>query len=233
MVKSNTNISNTNADTNINSSGVSYSANTNTNTQDFNESVNRALDQTKDNINRSITESQSQIPKYNSIVNSYQEQALQTAREISENFIESQKSVIHSIQSAWRPFSQNFNTTVNSWYSPETATNAYSRFVSTVSDNTVAALRNTNNLIFSSLDAFKTTMEHARQTTKQIFDLNAKTAKTLEQNTRQMTAAAQDSASRFNASINSSNGSGSSNTTSTGNKTAGTSTSTTVSTDGA
>ncbi|MGN6630166.1 MAG: hypothetical protein ACTHKJ_09895, partial [Candidatus Nitrosocosmicus sp.] len=149
MVKSNSNTS-TN-DNNVNfsdsntSNNASFSYNTNTNNQDFNESVNRALDQTKDNINRSIEESRNQIPQYNSIVNSYQEQALQTAREISENFIESQKTIINSIQSAWMPFSQNYNTTVNSWISPETAANAYSRFVSTVADNTVTALKTTNN----------------------------------------------------------------------------------------
>src|SRR5690242_116102 len=104
----------------------------NNNQQDFTDSINRSLDQTKDNINRSIQESKNQIPQFNSIVNNYQEQALQTAREISENYIESQKTVINSIQSAWRPYQQNFNTTVSSWISPETATNAYSRFVSNV-----------------------------------------------------------------------------------------------------
>ena len=55
----------------------SYNTNTqNNNQQDVNESVNRALDQTKDNINRSIEESGNQIPHYNNIVNSYQEQTL-------------------------------------------------------------------------------------------------------------------------------------------------------------
>jgi len=64
--------------------------------------------------------------------------------------------------------------------SPESIANAYSRFVSTLADNTVTALRTTNNLIFASLDAFKTTMEHTRETTKQIFDLTSKAAKTYE-----------------------------------------------------
>ena len=55
----------------------SYNTNTqNNNQQDVNESVNKALDQTKDNINRSIEESGNQIPQYNNIVNSYQEQIL-------------------------------------------------------------------------------------------------------------------------------------------------------------
>src|SRR3954466_15594448 len=193
-------------------SNNSNNQNNNSQQQDFSQSVDRALDQTKDNINRSIEESRNQIPHYNTIVNSYQEQTLQAVKEITENYIESQKSIINSIQSAWRPYQQNFNTSINTWNSPEAAANAYSRFVSNVADNTVAYLRTTNNLVFASLDAYKTTMQHAKENTKQIFDINTKTAKTIEQNSRELTKAAQDSASRFNASINNSNsGSGRSN----------------------
>jgi predicted dithiol-disulfide oxidoreductase (DUF899 family) len=200
--------------------------------QDFNESVNRALDQTKDNINRSIEESRNQIPHYNTIVNSYQEQTLQAAKEISENFIESQKTIISSIQSAWAPYQQNFSNTVNSCISPESIANAYSRFISNVADNTVTALRTTNNLVFASLDAFKNTMQHAKDTTKQIFDINTKTAKTFEQNTREVTRAAQDANTKFNSSFNSSgSGSGSSTySTSTGSNATGTISSSTTST---
>ena len=188
MVKNNINTSANNNDdinTNSNNNKASFSYNTNTQNnnpqqqQDFNESVNRSLDQTKDNINRSIEESRNQIPQYNNIVNSYQEQTLQAVKEMTENYIESQKTIIKSIQSAWSPYQQNFNTSINTWNSPEAAANAYSRFVSNVADNTVTYLRTTNNLVFASLDAYKTTMEHAKENTKQIFDINTKTAKHL------------------------------------------------------
>src|SRR6476620_12777756 len=217
----------TNYNTNINSSNTSnntgFSVSTNTNNQDFNESVNRALDQTKDNINRSIQESKNQIPQYNNIVNNYQEQTLQAVKEITENYIESQKTIIRSIQSAWGPYQQNINTSINTWNYPEAVAHAYSRFVSNVADNTVTYLRTTNNLVFASLDAYKTTMQHAKENTKQIFDINTKAAKTFEQNTRDVAKAAQDANTRFNASINNNNsGSGKSNI--------GTSTTTTTST---
>src|SRR3954451_8573982 len=185
---------------NNNDSNTSFSYNTNVQNnnqqqqqpQEFNESVNRALDQTKDNINRSIDESKKQIPHYNDIVNSYLEQTLQSVKEITENYIETQKSIISSLQSAWRPYQQNVNTTVNSWNSPESVANAYSRFVSNVADNAVTYLRTTNNLVFASLDAYKTTMQHAKENTKQILDINTKTAKTFEQNSREVARAVQD-----------------------------------------
>jgi len=183
---------------------------------DFNESGSRALDQTKNNINRSIEESRNQIPHYNNIVNSYQEQTLQAVKEITENYIESQKSIIKSIQSAWSPYQQHFNTSINTLNSPQAAANAYSRFVRNVADNTVTYLRTTNNLVFASLDAYKTTMEHAKKNTKQILDINTKTAKTFEQNTREVARAAQDTNTKFNASINNNtDGTTTSSTTST------------------
>src|SRR6185295_16799555 len=207
MSKDNVNISTNN------SNNASLSYNTNINSQYFNESVNRALDQTKDNINRSIEESKNQIPQFNNIVNSYQEQTLQAAKDITENYIESQKTIIRSIQSAWTPYQQNINTSINTWNSPEAVANAYSRFVSNVADNRVTYLRTTNNIIFSNMDTMKSVMQQAKDSSKQIFNQNVNVAKTIEQNTRDVAQAAQDANTRFNTSVNNS-GSGSSSNTS-------------------
>ena len=78
--------------------------NNNNNNNDFKESVNRSLDETKDNIKKSIDESKNQIPRINNIVNKPQEQSLQTAKEVSEEYIDSQKEIISSLQSAWKPY---------------------------------------------------------------------------------------------------------------------------------
>jgi hypothetical protein len=232
MSKNDINISTNNNDdintiSNNNKSSFSYNTNTqNNNQQEFNESVNRALDQTKDNINRSIEESRNQIPHYNNIVNSYQEQTLQAVKEITENYIESQKSIINSFQSAWRPFNQNINTNINSWNSPEAVANAYSRLVSAYADNAVTYLRTTNNIIFSNIDSMKSVMQQAKDNSKQIFNQNVHVAKTLEQNSKDIVAAAQDANTRFNASINNNNGGSGSNANKT---TTGTTTSTSTS----
>jgi hypothetical protein len=190
----------------------------NNNNQDFKESINRSLDETKHNINRSIDESKKQIPHYNDIVNSYLEQTLQSVKEITENYIESQKAVIGSLQSAWMPYQQNVNTTVNRWNSPESVGNAYSRFVSTFADNTVSALRTTNNIIFSNFDSWKSVLQQAKDNSKQIFKQNVNAAKTFDQNTRELTAATQDSASRFNTDNSSSDDSNTTTTTHQSNK---------------
>src|SRR6476661_2415119 len=179
------------------SNNTTYSQNNNNN-QDFKESINRSLDETKHNINRSIDESKNQIPRYNTIVNSYQEQSLQAAKEISEDYIESQKEIINSIQSAWKPYSESYTGLVNSFSSPDSIVKAYSRIVSNVADNAVSALRVTNNMIFSNLDSWKSVLEQAKDNSKQIFSQNVNAAKTFEQNSREINAAAKDTISNSN-----------------------------------
>src|SRR6478609_785393 len=229
----NTSNDNTNINRKNTSNNTSFSYNTNVQNnnqqqqQDVDESVNRALDQTKDNINRSIDESKNQIPQYNNIVNSYQEQTLQAVKEISENYIESQKSIINSFQSAWRPYQQNINTNINTWNSPETVANAYSRLVSACADNAVTYLRTTNNIIFSNIESMKSVMQQAKENSKQIFNQNVNAAKTFEQNSKDIVAAAQDANTRFNTSINNNSSGSNTNKTTTGKSTTSTTTSTT------
>ena len=160
--------------------------NNNNNNQDFSESISRALDQTKDNINRSIEESKNQIPQYNNVVNSYQEQTLQAAKEISENFIESLKTIINSIQSVWRPFNERFITLNENWNSPDAVANVYSRFVSIFADNAVSIIRVTNNTIFSNMDSWKSVLQQAKDNLRQLSNLSVNSAKIFEQNSKQI-----------------------------------------------
>ena len=160
--------------------------NNNNNNQDFSESISRALDQTKDNINRSIEESKNQIPQYNNVVNSYQEQTLQAAKEISENFIESLKTIINSIQSVWRPFNERFITLNENWNSPDAVANVYSRFVIIFADNAVSIIRVTNNTIFSNMDSWKSVLQQAKDNLRQLSNLSVNSAKIFEQNSKQI-----------------------------------------------
>jgi len=204
--KSDNSTTNSTSSKNSNDAGFSkytYETNTNTNNQnsnDMSESINSSLDQTKDQINRSIEESRNQIPRYNNIVNSYQEQSLQTAKEISEEYIESQKAVINSLQSAWRPYSESYTSLVTSFASPDSMTQAYTKFVSNLADNAVSAIRLTNNMIFSNLDSMKSTMQQARDNAKQLSNINVNAARTFENNSRQIASAVSEANSNNNSS---------------------------------
>jgi hypothetical protein len=178
-----------------------YSNNNNNNNNDFQESVNQSFDETKDNIKKSIDESRKQIPKINDIVNSYQEESLQTAKEISEEYIDSQKQVVNSLQSAWRPYNEVYNGLVTNFYSPEAAMRAYTTFVSTVADNTVSAIRVSNNVIFSTLDAWKPVLQQTKDVSRHISNMGINTARTFEQNSRQMAANVKDAANNSNVNV--------------------------------
>ena len=202
----------TKSDNSTTSTSSNNNNNANQNNNDINESINRSLDQTKDNINKSIDESRNQIPRYNNIVNSYQEQSLQTAKEISEEYIESQKAVINSLQSAWRPYSESFNGLVTSLASPDSMTKAYTQFVSNFADNAVSAIRVTNNIIFSNLDSWKSTLQQAKDNSKHLSNLTVNTAKTFEQNSRQLASAVSEATPSSSNSINQNDNNDNSNT---------------------
>ena len=164
--------------------------NTNNNTDNFKETLNRSFDETKNNINKSIDESKNQIPHYSNIVNQYQEQALQTAKEISDEYIESQKAIINSIQSAWKPYNESFVGFVNRWNSPDSFVKAYSKYVSNIADNAVSAVRLTNDFIFSNLDSWKAVLQQARDNSRHLSNLSVNTAKTFEQSSKEIHDAA-------------------------------------------
>jgi hypothetical protein len=174
------------------SNKIETNQNYSNNTNDFQESVNRSLDETKDNIKKSLDESRKQIPKINDIVNSYQEESLQTAKEISEEYIDSQKQVVNSLQSSWRPYNEIYNRLVTNFYSPEAAINAYTTFVSNVADNTVSAMRLSNNVIFSTLDAWKPVLQQAKDVSRHMSNTGVNTARVFEQNSRQLAANVKD-----------------------------------------
>ncbi len=189
-----------------------YSNNANNNNNDLSESVNRSLDETKDNIKRSLDESRKQIPRINDIVNNYQHESLQTAKEISEEYIDSQKQVVNSLQSAWRPYNEVYNGFVTNFFNHDAAVKAYTTFVGTVADNTVSAIRLSNNVIFSTLDAWKPVLQQTKDVSRHISNMGVNTARTFEQNSRQLAAEVKD-VTAANSNINASTTSTSSTTT--------------------
>ena len=153
------------------------------------QSLNRALDQTRDNIKRSTDEARREIPRYTQAVNDYQEQTIQASREIADNYIESQKQIINSLQSAWVPQIEEANKVFTSnWISPRYLIEIYANMVSNFADNMIAATRLVNNIIFANLDAFKTSMQQAKDNVKELSRIGVNNARTFEQTSRDTTA---------------------------------------------
>jgi hypothetical protein len=145
------------------------------------ETFNIALDETKSSVKKATDEAVKEIPRFTKAVNEYQEETIQATKDIADNFLESQKEIIHSLQSLWVPYIENVqNSYWSFWASPKRATENYTRAVSNITDSTVAATRLANNAIFATMEACKTSIQHARDNAKEFSQLNANVVKTFE-----------------------------------------------------
>jgi len=66
------------------------------------------------------------------------------------------------------------------WGSPKRFTENYARAVSNFTDCTIVATRLANNNIFATMEAVKTSVQHARDNAKEFSRLNANVANTFE-----------------------------------------------------
>ena len=173
--------------TTVTSSSTTASTSPSQQLQEQNHLVSRSLDETKDSIRRSIHESRSQIPRYTHAVSDYQEQTIQAAREIADNFVESQKQIINLFQSVLTPYAENVNEITTNWatlFSPRKVSEVYANIVSNFANNVITATRVTNNMIFGNMDAFKTSLQQAKDSAKEFSRIGVNTAKTFEQTSK-------------------------------------------------
>ena len=153
------------------------------------QAINKALDETKNNIRRATDEARKDIPHYTQIVNEYQEETIQAARQIADNYLESQREIINSLQSALVPQIEAANRAVTSnWTSPRNVTEHHARLVSTFADNTIAVTKLINSAMFANLDAFKTSVQTARDNVKEFSRIGVNSAKTFEEVSRDTAA---------------------------------------------
>ena len=167
--------------------------NTNAN---FNERTNNALTQQQDvinmtfdnalnNIKRSTDEATLEIPRYSQRIAEYQEQTIQTIRDIASDYIEAQKQVIKSFQSQVdRNSSGSVNSSSNGvWdlYNPQRIAENYAVMV----NNFTSYLLNTSNLInnalASNMRVYNTALEQTRDNLKACAKTNTNYIKSVEE----------------------------------------------------
>jgi hypothetical protein len=150
------------------------------------ENNNFTLDETKSTVKKTTDEAVKEIPRFTKAVNEYQEESIQATKDIADSFLESQKEVIHSMQSLWVPYIENVqNSYLSYWVSPQRVTENYARAVSNIVDNTIVASRLANNELFATMDAWTNSIQHARDNAKEFSRLNANVANTFENAARE------------------------------------------------
>jgi ElaB/YqjD/DUF883 family membrane-anchored ribosome-binding protein len=135
------------------------------------QAVNKVLDETRDNIKKTTNEAKKEIPRYTQIVNDYQENTIQAIREITDNYVESQKDILMNSFRLWSDWT----------VSPRQLAENYGKIVSSFADNAVAATRVINNTMFANLDSVNTSVQHTKENVKELSKIGANTVKTFQQ----------------------------------------------------
>lgn len=156
----------------------------------------RSIDETKTNIHQALEEVRKETPRYSQAVTDFQVQAVDAPHEITHNFLDSQKEIINSIQSAWAPVIQrttnnNNNlmtaTTTNPFlfFSPGQIADIYARTVGAITEAYVASTRMATNVLFAGIEATRATTNYARQNAKEAARITSNTARTFAQTSRE------------------------------------------------
>ena len=151
--------------TKFNKDNNNFNERTNNTLNQQQDAINKTLDNTLNNIKRSTDEATHEIPRYTQRIAEYQEQTIQTVKDIASDFIEAEKQVIGSFQSQVDRNSGNTNGLWN-WFNPQRIAENHAKMV----NNFTSYLLNTSNLInnalASNMRVYNTALEQTRDNLK-------------------------------------------------------------------
>ena len=131
--------------------------------------VTRVLDEAKENVVNAAEEARREIPRYTETMRSYQEQIIQSSYEVADNYINIQKQIINSMQSLLLPYWENLGFFGNGWWiSPRRMIESYANIVSSFAGNTLRTTQLVNKGMLTNMDAFKKTVDQARESSNDL-----------------------------------------------------------------
>ena len=167
-----------------------------TNTNNFNErtnnvltqqqdAINKTLDNTLQNVKRTTDEATREIPRYAQKIADYQQQTIQTIKDIASDFIEAEKEAIGSFQSQVdRNSSGNVNSSSNElWdrYNPQRIAENYAVMVNNFTSYLLNTSNLLNNALASNMRVYNTALEQTRDNLKACAKTNTNYVKAVEE----------------------------------------------------
>ena len=156
------------------------------------DSINKTLDNVLNNVKRTTDEATREIPRYSQRIAEYQEQTIQTIRDIASDYIEAQKQVIGSFQSQQVDRNSGNNNGAWDWFNPQRIAENYAVMV----NNFTSYLLNTSNLINNALASNMRVYNTALEQTRDNLKACAKT------NTNYIQAVEEQSVNSYNKEVN-------------------------------
>ena len=151
--------------TKFNNTNTNFNERTTNTLNQQQDAINKTLDNVLNNVKRTTDEATREIPRYSQRIAEYQEQTIQTIRDIASDCIEAQKQVIGSFQSQVDRNSAN-NNGVWDLFNPQKIAENHAVMV----NNFTSYLLNTSNLInnalASNMRVYNTALEQTRDNLK-------------------------------------------------------------------
>ena len=126
------------------------------------DAINKTLDNTLHNVKRTTDEATREIPRYTQRIAEYQEQTIQTVKDIASDFIEAQKQVIGSFQSQ---VDRNTNGVWN-LFNPQRIAENHAIMVNNFTSYLLNSANLINNALASNMRVYNTALEQTRDNVK-------------------------------------------------------------------
>src|ERR687898_292441 len=166
--------------TKFSTDNTNFNERTNNTLNQQQDAINKTLDNTLHNVKRTTDEATREIPKYTQRIAEYQEQTIQTIKDIASDFIEAEKEAIGSFQS------QVDRNSGGVWdvYNPQRIAENHAVMV----NNFTSYLLNTSNLInnalASNMRVYNTALEQTRDNLKAFAKTNTDCVKAVSGNSQ-------------------------------------------------
>jgi hypothetical protein len=183
---------NTNTSTNFNER-INRDYNNTLNQQQ--DAINKTLDNTLNNIKRSTDEATREIPRYTQRIAEYQEQTIQTVKDIASDFIEAEKQVIGSFQSQ---VDRNSNG-VWDLYNPQRIAENHAVMVNNFTSYLLNTANLINNALASNMRVYNTALEQTRDNLKAFAKTNTNYIKAVDSQNREVNTRSSSSSSNDNS----------------------------------
>jgi hypothetical protein len=150
--------------------------------QEIREAIVDAFDEAKDSTKKAAKDVKKEVPRYTEAISSYQEKMLEATREITENYIDSQKEIISLFrQSKWVSRLRDTNEVRQpNLLSLSWMTEAFTKMTSTYMDNMIAELRLLNNMLSLNTEIYKTSLRQIKDNMNMFSKVAVDNAKTFE-----------------------------------------------------
>ena len=152
--------------TKFNNDNNNFNERTNNNLNQQQDAINKTLDNTLNNVKRITDEAIHEIPRYTQRIAEYQEQTIQTIRDIASDFIEAEKQVIGSFQS--QQVDRNSGNTNGVWdlYNPQKIAENHAVMVNNFTSYLLNTSNLVNNALASNMRVYNTALEQTRDNLK-------------------------------------------------------------------